>query len=136
MGEICKSISAGGDLPANYRKGQTSPSDEFPYPIYSNGSDKNALYGYADTFKVAEKAVTISARGTIGFHAIREANFTPIVRLLVLIPNGDTISPEYLNYALDITEIGHSGGSIPQLTVPNVKRIRVPIPPSKSSARS
>jgi type I restriction enzyme S subunit len=24
--------------------------------------------------------------------------------------------------------IGHSGGSIPQLTVPNVKRIRIPLP--------
>jgi type I restriction enzyme, S subunit len=135
LGEICVSISAGGDLPGLYRKGQFAPSDEFPYPIYSNGTDENALYGYTDAFRVAEKAVTISARGTIGFHAIREANFTAIVRLLVLIPNKDVISPEYLNYVLDITEIGHSGGSIPQLTVPNVKKIRIPVPTLEEQAR-
>ncbi|MBK8910267.1 MAG: restriction endonuclease subunit S [Chlorobi bacterium] len=128
LGEVCTSITAGGDLPENYQKGQSLPSDEFPYPIYSNGSEENALYGYTDTFRIAERAVTISARGTIGFHAVREAKFTPIVRLLVLIPS-QMLTPEYLNYVLSITEITHSGGSIPQLTVPNVRKIRIPIPP-------
>ncbi|MDD4738227.1 MAG: restriction endonuclease subunit S, partial [Candidatus Pacebacteria bacterium] len=73
-------------------------------------------------------AVTISARGTIGFHIIRKPNFTPIVRLITLIPDNKQIITKFLNYALDITEIGHSGGSIPQLTTPNVKKIKIPIP--------
>ena len=34
----------------------------------------------------------------------------------------------YLNYALDMTLIGGDKGGIPQLTVPTVKRITVPIP--------
>ena len=30
-------ISAGGDLPESYIKGQKTPTEQFPYPIYSNG---------------------------------------------------------------------------------------------------
>jgi len=49
--------------------------------------------------------------------------------LIILIPNVDLITSKFLNYALDVTEIGHSGGSIPQLTVPNVNKIKIPLPP-------
>ena len=125
---VCLQISAGGDLPNKYKKGQTKPSEEFPYPIYSNGTDENALYGYSSDFKVDKEAVTISARGTIGFHTIRKPKFTPIVRLIILIPDNKQITTKFLNYALDKTEIGHSGGSIPQLTTPNVKKIKIPVP--------
>jgi len=129
LGEVCLSINAGGDLPENYQKAQKVPTKKFPYPIYSNGSDEKALYGYTDNYKVDDEAVTISARGTIGYHTVRLAKFTPIVRLITLISNIEIITSKFLNYALDITKIGHSGGSIPQLTVPNVKKIKIPIPP-------
>jgi type I restriction enzyme, S subunit len=128
LGEVCQ-ISAGGDLPENYIKGQDKPSEEFQYPIYSNGSNEKALYGYTDNYKIDKDAVTISARGTIGYHSVRRAKFTPIVRLITLIPSIKIITVKFLNYVLDITAIGHSGGSIPQLTVPNVKKIKIPIPP-------
>jgi type I restriction enzyme S subunit len=127
--EACTAISAGGDLPSRYAKGQLLPSDEYPYPIFSNGSGQSALYGFTDGYRIESKSVTISARGTIGYHAIREGKFTPIVRLITLCPNTELISAEYLNYVLDVTEIGHSGGSIPQLTVPAVKKICIPVPP-------
>jgi len=128
LDEVCLSINAGGDLPKNYLKGQKKPTEELPYPIYSNGTDESALYGYTDSYKVDKKAVTISARGTIGYHTIRSPKFTPIVRLITLIPNNELITTKFLNYILDITEIGHSGGSIPQLTTPNVKKIKIPVP--------
>ena len=124
LGEVCTSISAGGDRPRQMAKGQTEPSDEFPYPVYSNGSESRALYGFANSFNVAQRAVTVSARGTIGYHAVREPEFTAIVRLLVLVPNTELLSAEFLNRILDITPIGYSGGSIPQLTVPAVKKFR------------
>ena len=127
--DICLSINAGGDLPKNYTKGLIEPTDKYPYPIYSNGTEDKALYGYTDGYKIDSEAVTISARGTIGYHTVRAAKFTPIVRLIILIPNVDLITSKFLNYALDVTEIGHSGGSIPQLTVPNVKKIKIPLPP-------
>lgn len=125
---VCEAVSAGGDLPNNYIKGNTQPTKEFPYPIYSNGTELNALYGYSDSYKINKKAVTISARGTIGYHAVRSEKFTPIVRLITLIPDTKIITVKFLNYALNVTEIGHSGGSIPQLTVPNVKKIKIPVP--------
>lgn len=135
LGDICESITAGGDRPKRYCKGQTEPTDEFPYPIYSNGTGNTALYGYTDQFKISEPAVTISARGTIGAHSVRSACFTPIVRLLVLIPDSKLIDLKFLNYVLDVTEIGYSGGSIPQLTVPKVKRLRIPLPPLEEQRR-
>ena len=127
--EVCSTISAGGDLPEHYEKGQLIPTDRFPYPIYSNGSNKNSLYGFTDTYRIDQDAVTVSARGTIGYHAVRKKFFTPIVRLITLLPDNRIITAEFLNYALDITEIGHSGGSIPQLTVPNIKKVCIPVPP-------
>ena len=134
LGDVCLSISAGGDLPVKYLKGQNEPTEEFPYPIYSNGIDEKSIYGYTDGYKVNAEAVTISARGTIGWHTVRQAKFTPIVRLIVLIPNTSSVTVKFLNYVLDVTEIGHSGGSIPQLTVPNVKKILIPIPPLEIQA--
>ena len=128
LAEICKTISAGGDLPNKYMKGQTEPTKEFPFPIYSNGTEDNSLCGFTDGYKVDAEAVTISARGTIGWHTVRKAKFTPIVRLITLIPKTEIITSKFLNYALTITPIGHSGGSIPQLTVPNVKKIKIPVP--------
>ena len=129
LGDLCLSVTAGGDLPENYKKGQVSPSNEYPYPIYSNGCDGNALYGFTDKYKISTEAVTISARGTIGFHTVRKAKFTPIVRLISLIPNKEMITTKFLNYVLDITPIGGTSGSIPQLTVPTVRKIAIPLPP-------
>ncbi|MHA3116431.1 restriction endonuclease subunit S [Acinetobacter sp. ANC 4635] len=129
LNEVCSSISAGGDLPENYIKGQIEPSDEFPYPIYANATGDNGLYGFTDGYKIESDAVTISARGAkIGYHMVRDGNFTPIIRLITLVPNKSLISTRYLNYALDMTPISGTDGGIPQLTVPTVKKISIPIP--------
>lgn len=128
LDDVCLSINAGWDLPEKYLKGQKEPTEEFPYPIYSNWTDSSALYGYTDSYKVDNEAVTISARGTIGYHTIRNPKFTPIVRLITCIPNNEIITTKFLNYILDKTEIWHSGWSIPQLTTPNVKKLKIPVP--------
>lgn len=138
LGEACKTICAGGDLPTNFIKTKRV-STEYPYPIYSNGTGESALYGYSDTYRINEDAVSISARGTIGYHTIRKANFTPIVRLIILIPDKQHITTKYLNYVLDVTNItssgGKIGGGIPQLTVPNVRKIVIPVPPIEEQER-
>lgn len=126
---LCASISAGGDVPKNSSKGQTQPTDEYPYPIYANATGEKGLYGFTDDYKIDSDAVTIAARGAkVGYHAVREAKFTPIIRLIVLIANKNLISTRYLNYILDMTFIGGTEGGIPQLTVPMVKKLTVPIP--------
>ena len=128
LGEIC-AIRAGGDLPESYVKGQKEPSDLYPYPIYSNGSEEKALYGYASTYRAEGPAVTVSARGTIGYHAVRYGKFTPIVRLITLKPSIENLDIKFLDYCLGVIDISHSGGSIPQLTVPNLKKMEIPVPP-------
>ncbi|EGZ6889537.1 restriction endonuclease subunit S [Vibrio cholerae] len=126
---LCESIAAGGDVPKNSAKGQTKPTAEYPYPIYANATNENGLYGYTDNYKIDSDAVTISARGAkVGYHTVREAKFTPIIRLIVLVANKNLIRTKYLNYVLDMTPIGGTEGGIPQLTVPMVKKITVPIP--------
>ena len=126
LSEICD-IFAGGDLPKNYIKA-SEPSGKYIYPIYSNGVEEKSLYGYSDTFRVDKASITISARGTIGYHTIREPQFTPIVRLITLIPkNNEIVNLEYLNEALFLTQIDGTQGGIPQLTVPAVSQIKIPI---------
>ncbi len=129
LNEVCSSISAGGDLPEAFIKGQTDPTDEFPYPIFANATGDKGLYGFTDKYKIESDAVTISARGAkVGYHTVREGKFTPIIRLITLVPNKNIISTRYLNYILDMTPIAGTKGGIPQLTVPTVKKISIPVP--------
>jgi len=136
LGNVCSSISAGGDLPKNYQKGQLLPSEEYPYPIFANATDSNGLYGYTDNYKIDSDAITISARGAkVGFHTTRVAKFTPIIRLLTLIPNANIVTTEYLNFVLDITPISGTSGGIPQITVPTVSKIQIPVPSLEEQQR-
>ena len=128
LGEVA-TILAGGDLPEKYNKGQKEPSEEFPYPIYSNGTGDQSLYGFANSYRIDDEAVTISARGTLGWHTIRSAKFTPIVRLLTLIPDKEIISTKFLNYILTQAELGGVQTGIPSLTKPMVEKVKIAIPP-------
>lgn len=128
LGEVCEIIKAGGDVPTNTIKGQLFATSSHPYPVYSNGTGENALYGFADTYTIEDSAVTISARGTIGWHTVRNGMFTPIVRLITLVPNIKIVSVKYLNYALSTIDIVGSKGGVPQLTIPDVKQITIPVP--------
>ncbi|MBQ5546256.1 MAG: restriction endonuclease subunit S, partial [Acetobacter sp.] len=75
---VCKNIFAGGDAPKHVF---SEKKEGFTVPIFSNGATNNGLYGYTDIARVTTPAVTVSARGTIGFSAIRTEPF-PIVRLI------------------------------------------------------
>lgn len=127
--EVCSKVLAGGDRPSDVIKGEKYPTDDRPYPVYSNGKGEEALYGYSSTKRVDDKAVTVSARGTIGYHTVREPGFTPIVRLITLIPNQDKISADYLNAALYASDVLGTQGGIPQLTVPMMKEALIPLLP-------
>ena len=134
--EICKSISAGGDVPEDTIKGIFKPQDDYKYPVISNGVGDNAIYGYSKNYRVdVQSCVTIAARGTIGYHEVRYGKFTPIIRLITLIPNEKIVSSKYLHYALYGHEFKPSGGSIPQLTTPTVKQLDLIIPPIEEQNR-
>jgi len=124
--KVAKEFFAGGDAPkTNFSKEKTS---KYKVPIYSNGVENKGLYGYTVKPVVNEPCVTISARGTLGYTEIRLQPFVPIVRLIVIVPN-DLINLNYLQIALNKLDFTNSGSVIPQLTIPKVKKLKIPLPP-------
>lgn len=83
LGELCN-ISAGGDAPKEAMSKEKN--QEYNIPIVSNGIKENAIYGYTNTAKIFEPAVTVAARGTIGYAEYRDYPYFPIIRLLSLTP--------------------------------------------------
>lgn len=120
LDKVCKRIYAGGDVPKDMYS--TVKTAEYAIPIYANAEKDNGLYGYTDTARENELSITVAARGTIGFTAIRREPFLPVVRLLTVVPDLSTVSERYLYYALRNCKPASSGTSIPQLTVPDIKK--------------
>jgi len=125
LGEVCEELFAGGDVPKNYSK---IKNKEYTIPIYSNGVKDKGLYGFTKKARVNKEAVTISARGTIGFPEMRSEPFYPAIRLIVAIPKVNIIDVMFLKYILDTIDIYRNGNSIPQLTVPMIKGEKIPLP--------
>ena len=124
--DICIKIYAGGDKPSIFTENPTKDND---VPVYANSIENEGLVGYTNVAREQNESVTISARGTIGYTVIRRTPYVPIVRLITAIPNIDLISVEYLKIALDYVKCGNTGGVIPQLTVPYLNLIKIPVPP-------
>ena len=126
IADVCKEIFAGGDVPKDalsYEK-----TAEYNVPIFSNGEKNCGLYGYTNNARVKEPSITVSARGTIGYTAIRTEPFFPVVRLITLTPKSEVIDLDYLFYATQNYKFEGSGTSIPQLTVPMLKKYKFPLP--------
>ncbi len=124
LDKACKKISAGGDKPEKFSKEIT---EIYRVPIYSNGIENDGLYGYTDVPAIVDEAITISARGTIGFVCKRTKPYYPIVRLISAIPN-DNINIDFMVYALQFMVPTGNGSSIPQLTVPMLKNKMIKYP--------
>ena len=119
---IAKEVFAGGDKPSDISNVKT---EEYQYPVFSNGIGENALLCYSKSFRVYVPAITVSARGTIGYAETRKAYFTPVVRLLTLIPKENN-NLTFVKYALNQIEYRTSGSSIGQLPVPEFIKLTVP----------
>ena len=125
--DLCVEISAGGD--ASKHEIKKTKDEIFYVPVYSNGIDKDGLYGYSNHATIIQPAITLAARGTIGAAFIRTEPYIPIIRLVSVIPDLSKISLIYLLYILKQTEWDRTGGTIPQLPVPKVKQLTLPLPP-------
>ena len=71
LGDVSE-MSAGGDKPKTISNQKT---DEYQFPIYSNGISDEGIYGYTTDYKISVENVTVSARGTIGFVCLRHYTF-------------------------------------------------------------
>ncbi|MBQ8224723.1 MAG: restriction endonuclease subunit S [Bacteroides sp.] len=126
LGEVAKSIFAGGDKPKDYSEVMNGI---YCYPIIANGDGDKGVLGYAKSYKVGEKAVTLGARGaSIGNCRICEAYFTPIVRLITIIPDV-YVNIVFLYYNIKRLSFNVSGAGQAQLTVPNVVNKQTILPP-------
>ena len=125
LGEVSE-MSAGGDKPKTISDQKT---EEFKYPVYSNGISDEGLYGFTTDYKISMESVTVSARGTIGFVCLRHIPYTPIVRLVTLVPYTNIISAKYLYHWLKNTPIHGTGTTQQQLTVPDFRKTEIVIPP-------
>ena len=122
-------LSAGGDRPAVY---SDYPTDICNVPIFSNGIDKEGLYGFTDKAKVFEESVTVSARGTVGYVFLREKPYVPIVRLISVVPNPMLITAKYLLFSLSAIDLHSTGTSQQQITVPDFKKRLILVPNEQS----
>lgn len=122
IGEYCN-IRIGGDVP---EENSETKDEKHKYPIFSNGINEDGLYGFADTFKISEPSVTISARGTVGFVCLRREPYYPIVRLICLIPRKD-LGVFYLYHSLEYADLDGNGTSQQQLTAPMVSKRKIVI---------
>lgn len=118
-------MSAGGDKPKTISDQKT---EECQYPVYSNGISNDGLFGFTTDYKISAESVTVSARGTIGFVCLRHLPYTPIVRLIALIPHQNIISAKYLYLWLKSIPIHGTGTTQQQLTVPDFRKTEIIIP--------
>lgn len=118
-------MGAGGDKPKTVSATQT---ENCPYPIYSNGISDEGLYGFINEYKIEDESITVSARGTIGYVCLRHLPYTPIVRLVTLIPKKEVVSAKYLYLWLRNTHIHGTGTTQQQLTVPDFRKTEIILP--------
>ena len=126
LGDITNDIFAGGDKPDDI-----SPikDEDYRYPIYANGDGERGLLGYSKTYRVKSKALTVGARGaSIGNCRICDGEFTPVVRLITIVPS-DKVDVVFLFHYVRQIEFNINGAGQAQLTTPNVKNKEVFVPP-------
>jgi len=116
LGDVAE-IFAGGDKPRDF---SLVKDETHTIPVFANGETNLGLQGFTNKAKVIKPAVTVSARGTIGYAVLREDPFVPIVRLLTLIPNEKKLDIKYLYYYLTLYRQAGLGSSQSQLTVPDI----------------
>ena len=128
---ICEYIKAGGDKPelvSNYK------TDDLNIPVVANGVQNDGIIGYTNIEMEKAGSITVSGRGTIGFACLRNYSYYPVVRLIVISPRRNIVAG-YLKYIFDIFEEKSTGTSIPQLTVPALRKKAVPLAPTPEQHR-
>ena len=120
-------LKAGGDKPIEFSEVKTGC---YNIPVYANGIENKGIFGYTTRPTIKSKSITISARGTIGYCFLRKHPYVPIVRLIVVIPNDESLA-QYLFYYLDAMNIKGSGSVQSQLTVPDMERFEILLPPEE-----
>ena len=119
-------ISASGDY--NASEASLTQDEKHPYPIYSNALTNKGLHSYSSYARYDEDAITITARGDIGFANHRTTKFMAVGRLLVLknkLPISNKFVCEYINHQIRFFK---ETTGVPQLTAPQASKYYVILP--------
>ncbi|MCU9939097.1 restriction endonuclease subunit S [Mycoplasmopsis felis] len=120
LNDIFKVIT-GGEPPKNY-KNSKHPVGKYKYPIYSNGQEANAIWGFSDNYSINTEAITISSIGIIGFPVVRKMFFTPIIRLKTLLPYNKNMNINFLNLSVSQINFSFNQARYPKYEFKSVKR--------------
>ena len=119
-------ITAGGDV--DPLTGSPVETDFYPHPVYANAIERSAIHSYSSVARNPAGAVTITARGTLGYAVYREKPFTAIGRLLVVWPN-DRFDGRFLAQYLNArVSFAVESTGVPQLTGPQAGSYEVMLP--------
>lgn len=131
LNDISYNIWAGRDKPSDFQK---TKDNNHKIPVVGNGTKDDGILGYTASATAAANTITIAGRGTIGFAVLRQYEYCPIVRLIV-IEQSKYMNPDYLKYYVSLNPESSTGSSIPQLTVPMIKPKLIPLPPLAEQER-
>ncbi|MEA1952852.1 MAG: restriction endonuclease subunit S [Campylobacterota bacterium] len=120
-------IKAGGDVKKEYFSEEKS--SDFPYPIYTNSTKKEAVYGYSKKAFFHENTITVSGRGYIGYAIYREHKYDAIIRLLVLSPKRNKPCKFFMYYINDVLDFQVANTAISQLSTEQISPYRLVLPP-------
>ena len=128
-------MKAGGDVDKNHFSSYTN--NTFKYKIFSNGLENEGIYGYTDFPKYKGNAITITGRGTVGVAMYRKEDFDAVIRLLVLNSKQEKVTENFFISELinSIVKFPNESTGVPQLTVPQIKDVQIPLPPFEEQQR-
>lgn len=127
MGDICIEMLAGGDVD------KEKIVEQGKYPVIANALTNEGVVGfYEHEYRVKAPAVTITGRGDVGHAKARKVDFTPVVRLLAIRTNHDV---DFIENAINTLEVMVESTGVPQLTVPQLGKYELFIPPTIAEER-
>ncbi len=128
-------MKAGGDVDKQHFS--SYKSDKYTYKIFSNGLENEGIYGYTDLPKYKGDSITITGRGTVGVSMYRKEDFDAVIRLLVLNSKKRNISDNFFISEVinETVKFPNESTGVPQLTVPQIKDVLIPVPPLAEQQR-
>ena len=134
LGELFE-MRAGGDV--NKQHFSYYKSDKYKYKIFSNGLENEGVYGFTDLPRYKGDSITITGRGTVGVSMYRKDDFDAVIRLLVLESRNKNQTNNFFISELinEVVKFPNESTGVPQLTVPQIKDVLIPLPPLPEQQR-
>ncbi len=126
-------IKAGGDLKREYFSKKRT--NEHLYPIYTNSTDKNFVYGYTSQKMFEGNTITVTGRGEVGFAIYREEPYDAIIRLLVLTPYDRNNCKYFVYFINSCLKFNVNKTAVQQLSTIQIAPYKVPSPSKEESAQ-